>query len=77
MSTHDKEGREYVRLSSLKAGDKVVVDADFDCLEPWETYTVFDNFYGLYIMCKEGDHNLGSHTRPDHLIGIYPEGTKP
>lgn len=77
----DKQGRTYARLSELKEGDKIKVDGDFPCMEPWSEHTV--HYHGedilalrsrLYIDCKHGKHFLDGQlidNKSDYLNGIY------
>lgn len=73
----DIQGREYARLSQLKAGDRVQVDRDFTCIIPFSIRIVREDEQGLYIKCIEGNHYLdGQLDEADGddqiLIGIYP-----
>lgn len=75
----DLQGRPYARLSRLNAGDKVVVDGDFDCMVPWSEKTVHaDGSGNLWIACSSREHGLDGSLMDDGdtLMGIYPEGTK-
>lgn len=75
MSTHDKNGRPYAKLSELKVGDKVEVDGNFDCMRKGEIKEIKKYRDGsLIIDCNsknghwlEGQKDEGS----DSLIGIY------
>jgi hypothetical protein len=73
MTRTDLSGREYARLSELRAGMVVQVDGDFDCIEAWSTREVkhdpdaarraltqgaFTDFPSLYIDCACGGHVL-------------------
>lgn len=77
----DKQGREYAKLSQLKAGDIVWVDDGFDCMKRWSPRVVIaeasDYRPGneLYIKCKSGMHGLEGQLTNDNdsLIGIYAE----
>lgn len=72
----DVNGREYARLSQLQVGDKVQVDADFTCMEPWATKIVKRRDDGtLYIECEEQQHALDGQLMDDDdsLVGIYED----
>lgn len=79
MSTHDKQGRAYAKLSELKAGDIVTVDGDFDCMEPWGQYEVKDCPRGLYIACRGDEHLLKDDMNIDegYITGVYKGEVKP
>lgn len=78
MATHDIYGRPYARLSELKAGDVVIIDAGFDCMARWservvqlnDAATVDDR---LWIPCRSGQHALAGQMdgEADTLVGIY------
>ena len=83
----DIQGFAYARHSELCEGCKVIVDADFSCLEPYSTHKVYRSAYNgeLFIYCNgkgytADDPNHGprhfleidkSDVDDDHLIGIY------
>lgn len=71
--THDKQGRAYAKLSKLKAGDSVIVDSDFDCMDSWSQRIVYSNGKDLFLNCASGMHNLEGQLQDDNdtLIGIY------
>lgn len=76
MSTHSKDGREWAKLSALKAGDKVVTDDGFTCGINNQTLDVrFDAQHGPWVPCRSGKHFLDgqlSDIDNDHLVGIWP-----
>lgn len=76
MCTHSKDGREWAKLSALKAGSKVILDGDFTCGIAGETLVVEEHEkYGLYVPCIEGRHFLSgraSNVDGDHLVGVWP-----
>lgn len=75
MGNKDINGREYARLSKLKAGDQVEVDDNFDCLRSDKQYTIRQDHSGpMYIVCNMGRHGLTRQLADDedHLVGIYP-----
>lgn len=73
MSTHDTTGREYARLSALKAGDVVTLDTGFTCRRAGPA-TLEQGAGELCFQCSAGNHYLGGQLGEDgeHLIGIYP-----
>lgn len=76
--TTDKQGREYAKLSELKAGDTVTVDGDFTCMKAWSQHIVKASLEGLFIPYKEGEHMLdGQADDGGNLVGIYPGVVKP
>lgn len=72
--THDTNGREYARLSNLKAGDVVDLDGGFTCGISSRRLPVEADSSGLYVPCGEGKHYLDGQIDDagDHLIGVYP-----
>jgi hypothetical protein len=73
MTTHDKTGQPYARLSMLKAGADLRCDSGFTCLDEGAIHRVSLDEYGLYIHCSEGKHYLSGQTDDgEHLIGLYP-----
>lgn len=73
MSTHDKNGRRYAKLSELKAGDMVEVDNGFTCMSPLQHYLVIDHQGELTVKCTCGHHALEAQAswNDGHLTGIY------
>lgn len=86
MSTHSIDGREWARLSNLKAGDRVELDDGFTCGIAGKTLTVLQDEDGLFVPCDGGDiseephatnerkHYLDgqiSEVDNDHLVGIW------
>lgn len=74
-TTHDKSGRAYAKLSELKAGDRLVADGGFDCLEDGQLVVVKATAAGgLFVICAEGEHYLdGQADDGEHLVGLYRE----
>lgn len=74
MSTHSTDGREWARLSKLKAGDKVTLDDGFTCGISNKTLEVFEGIHGLYLKCDVGRHFLDGQlsSKTDHLVGVWP-----
>lgn len=71
MSTHDKQGRPYAKLSELKAGDTIELDGDFTCIGAIKTQIKKDDS-GLYFECAEGGHHLRGHADDgEHCVGVY------
>lgn len=70
MTTHNKAGVEYVKLSELKEGDTIIADAGFTCMEPGPK-EVMKHGEGLFVACKDGGHWLdGQCDDGDHCIGF-------
>lgn len=70
----DKNGREYARLSQLKAGDRIEADNGFTCLGAG-VHLVMENKTGLFVHCTRGMHYLfgqAAASDPDALVGFYP-----
>ena len=64
-----------VRLNTLRAGDKVIVDGDFTCMKKGKIVEVYaDPKDGkLYVPCRSGGHELYSQADDgDHLVGMWP-----
>lgn len=71
MSTHDKSGKPYAKLSELKVNDKVMLNASFSCHSGGETVLEQDE-QGLYFKCKVGKHYIsGQAVNGEHCVGIY------
>jgi flavorubredoxin len=70
--SHDKDGREWVKLSNLKGGETVELDHRFTCHSPGKVTVLLDDD-GLYFTCDEGQHYLeGQCDDDDHCVGVYP-----
>lgn len=75
----DKQGRTYVKLSNVRAGDILLCDSDFSCMRSWSKHKVYQaktrrGKSGLYVRCVSGQHFLdGQLSFRDHesLIGLY------
>lgn len=66
----DKRGREYAKLSRLRAGGLVELDEGFDCMSGERM--VHSSKSGLYVLCREGRHYLrGQADNGEDLVGIY------
>lgn len=73
MPSHDNQGREYAKLSKLKAGDVVTFDDSFSCLPPW-SYQAIKAAPALYVECMGcSRHYLDGQLSDDkeHLVGVY------
>lgn len=72
MSTRDKSGRPWAKLSELKAGDVVETDSGFPCMTTGR-YTVYEDRKGeLTVSCLEGKHYLCGHDPAcDSIVGVY------
>lgn len=70
---HDKNGRDWAKLSLLKRGDKVETDESFHCVAV-PISTVYEDENGLFICCNQGKHYLDgqlNYEDNDSLTGIY------
>jgi hypothetical protein len=59
-----------IKLSDLKAGDTIIADGGFTCMEagPKKVHIAHD---GLYIICDEGRHYLvGQLDGDETLVGL-------
>ena len=75
MATHDKQGREYLKIANAKVGMKIVCDGGFDCVEQFETVRLNqDSTTGMfYFICAHGRHYIGVHDiSDDYVVGLYP-----
>jgi hypothetical protein len=78
MSTHSTDGREWARLSTAKAGDKLIADSGFTCIDDGAELEVMqDDKRGgvLFVRCRKGCHDLDgqlSEEDGDHLVGFWP-----
>lgn len=61
----------FAKISEIKAGDKVVTDADFSCMEEGAIKTVYSDKFGLYIKCEMGYHYLDSQSNGAEYVGLY------
>lgn len=70
-TTHDRNGNPWAKLSEVKAGDTIVADGGFTCMEPGPKI-VRQAKHGLCINCVDGDHYLsGQADDGEHLVGLY------
>lgn len=75
MSTHDKSGREYAKLSELKGGTMIELDEGFTCHKAGPVMVQgASGEGGLYFRCDAGLHFLDGQLAKDgdHLVGVYP-----
>jgi len=69
--THDINGREWAKLSELRAGDTVELDGGFDCHTAGVTI-LHEDSQGLFFGCGEGTHRIdGQADNGEHCVGIY------
>lgn len=58
-------------LEGLKAGDVVIVDGGFDCMEAGPKVVGLDESGELFVPCSHGHHLLGGQEGEDGgLVGI-------
>lgn len=67
----DKDGRPYVRLDDLRAGDRIELDDGFTCCKPHTTTVHADKRGELYFKCNDGRHYVAGQLERGSLIGIY------
>lgn len=48
----------YVKLSDLKPGDRVLADGGFTCIAAKAVLEVAGDEYGLFVPCEDGKHYL-------------------
>ncbi len=73
MPQHDAAGREYAKLSELKAGDIIELDSGFTCHEAGKVQ-IYEEVPGILCFeCDEGHPQLYGQIDYDgnHLVGIY------
>ena len=72
--TIDLKGRKYLNINDVRSGQKVVVDAGFNCMAPWSQRVVMQDEHGFFLICRDGRHYLESDD-PDEgsVIGVYPD----
>lgn len=59
-----------MKLTELKSGDIVTLDAGFTCMTPGPQ-TVAQDQNGLYVECEHGHHYLdGQEGFDGHLVGV-------
>ena len=60
-----------MKLSDLKAGDRIKGFGDFGCIPDKATRVVYDGPSGLYVKCLEGTHLLdGQEDDNGQLVGL-------
>lgn len=89
MSTHDKQGRPWAKLSEVKPGDILIADGGFTCIPEGARLTVREDSDGLYVPCAGddadsghpiigGQHYLeGQADDGEHLVGFYKADGNP
>ncbi|MFZ1006849.1 MAG: hypothetical protein WAN65_08440 [Candidatus Sulfotelmatobacter sp.] len=81
MATHDKNGREYARMSELKVGDTVEIGGGMTCRDAGMATIFADRSGEFYITCRAGDGRhflsveVSGEEGDDHLIGVYLPGS--
>lgn len=73
MSTHDKNGRPWAKLSELKSGDRLQAATGFDCILDGQVVEVYRLNEDLYVPCSHGNHNLSGQIAEDGetIVGFY------
>jgi hypothetical protein len=63
-----------MKITDIKAGDQVLADASFTCVQDYNPVTIEEDEDGeLFFLCCEGRHYLISD---DDLIGLSPYPTE-
>ena len=79
--THSTDGREWAKLSDLKAGDLLEFDTTFTCGIGGKTLLALQDHRGeWYVRCRHGTHFLEAQTEDgdgDHMIGVWPAAAVP
>jgi hypothetical protein len=61
-----------MRLTDIEAGQTVLTDAGFTCMDQGEHVVKADK-QGFYLDCQDGKHYLdGQLDEQGHLVGISP-----
>jgi len=74
MSTHDTNGKEWLRVDQAKAGVKVITDGGFTCMREGVIKTIYiDPKYGPTISCSDITHDLDGQLNDEgtHYVGLY------
>lgn len=71
----DLQNRPYLTVEEAKAGIKIQVDGDFNCINKGETRFINSSHEGsLSFACGQGCHDLDGQLSADgtHYVGVYP-----
>lgn len=61
----------FAKLSETNAGDTLIADASFSCMNAGPHVVKADDGGGLYIECDEGEHYLnGQADDGEHMTGL-------
>jgi hypothetical protein len=72
----DVSGRAYALTASVKAGDLLEADGDFDCIAAGSILIVQGESGDLWVSCSHGKHGLDGQDDGDgFLVGFYPVPT--
>ena len=75
MSTQDKFGRQYLKITDAKVGMCCRCDGDFTCMRRFESTRLALDFEGggYYFHCANGRHYLSSQDNGEgYAVGVYP-----
>jgi hypothetical protein len=63
----------WPKLSTLKAGDKLIADDGFDCLQDGQLYVVdIDQRGNPFVACANGIHHLdGQLNDQNEIVGLW------
>ncbi len=63
----------WAKLTQVKVGDKVQIDAGFSCCDSG-IVVIHNDDDDLYFLCQHGRHYLaGQAAAEENLVGIYRE----
>ncbi len=79
MSMRDKNDRPWAKLSEVKAGDVLIADGGFTCIEAGPVKIKSDECNLYFDCCEDGvmgkHHLLGQADDGEYLIGLYKPET--
>lgn len=72
MSTTDKNGSPWAKLSELREGDMIEIDGDFTCHKAGACIVHVGPDGRPWFTCNEGEHYLeGQADDGIHCVGVY------
>ena len=76
--SRDTNGKAYATVDAVKAGDVLIADGGFTCIDKDAELTVeSDPAHGLYVPCRDGKHFIDGQIEHkdgvDFYIGLYPK----
>lgn len=70
LGAADKNGRPYAVLATLKSGDFIEADGDFECINPGAKCVVLREARGMFVLCANGKHYLNAEPN-GVVVGFY------